>query len=693
MKRMFGAVLCVLIVFVSCRDRTRNPQKPQKDVEKSSSAYIESMILQDGNKTLGFSIAEGDEATAILTLPCDHGVNLTALTPKIGLSKGATVSPASGVAQDFSGGKVVKYTVVAENGKTKVYIVKVRVLPERRDLTDIKIMICGTPVANGRVTVSPDVSIITKKDVKISFTGEFAPTDFSMSVPKISLKKKGDKAEVQFSTEATYAWKAWKSEKIEVVRGGSAEGLSSEKKILTFKVGDASGVIDETTSPKTIKCLVPDSTRLKAIAPSITCSHGCVVLPESGKLKDFTNSATTPVVYTVGAEDGTKETYNVTVRHFFHTTKFGSFKVGSVQGVIDNEKHTIDVVLPATTPLNAIAPIFEVQDGATVMPASGVAMDFSASHATPFRYEVTAEDGTTKVVYQVRVHHPSHEASIKKIKVGNDEATVSAGNNIRLEVEKSFNLSSLTPVVTVSRGATYSPTGSVNFSASHATPVEYTVTAEDGVTQVKFNVTIVHKKSTEARMKSFKWGTVSAIIAKRPSANNHYRVVMYVGHDTATLNGVIPTIEFSQDATIAPLPSVPQNFSARQVVIYTVTAEDGTTQTQYDVQIMKMPDKSHVKVHGVPANEVKIGNKNVMKVTLPADKTKVKVENLLVYHNDPSSPIEVSKLYLKKWKSQNETERVNEVDLKPTGQTWFKIGLDMGGDFMPDAEMDICVER
>ena len=39
--------------------------------------------------------------------------DLKALVPVIAVSEKATVTPASGVAQDFSGGKSVVYTVVA----------------------------------------------------------------------------------------------------------------------------------------------------------------------------------------------------------------------------------------------------------------------------------------------------------------------------------------------------------------------------------------------------------------------------------------------------------------------------------------------------------------------------------------------------------------------------------------------------
>ena len=47
------------------------------------------------------------------------GTNVSNLTPVIRVSDKATVSPASGVTQDFSNEKAVTYTVTAEDGKTK----------------------------------------------------------------------------------------------------------------------------------------------------------------------------------------------------------------------------------------------------------------------------------------------------------------------------------------------------------------------------------------------------------------------------------------------------------------------------------------------------------------------------------------------------------------------------------------------
>lgn len=67
-------------------------------------------VIDDAKSAITFKV--NDEATE---------EDLKALVPVIAASEKATVTPASGVAQDFSGGKSVVYTVVAEDGTSRKY--------------------------------------------------------------------------------------------------------------------------------------------------------------------------------------------------------------------------------------------------------------------------------------------------------------------------------------------------------------------------------------------------------------------------------------------------------------------------------------------------------------------------------------------------------------------------------------------
>lgn len=82
------------------------------DNEKS----IRSFVIDDVEGVI-------DEFSKTVTVQMPQGTDVTELVPTIEVSEGATVSPASGEAQDFT--NPVSYTVTAQNGTTAVYTVTV----------------------------------------------------------------------------------------------------------------------------------------------------------------------------------------------------------------------------------------------------------------------------------------------------------------------------------------------------------------------------------------------------------------------------------------------------------------------------------------------------------------------------------------------------------------------------------------
>lgn len=107
-------LLCLLLLWaVSCKDKT---PEPVKSAEKT----ITTFAFNGLSPTVSAAI---DGAAITATVPV--GTNLSALVPTITLSAAATVSPASGVAQNFS--SPVTYTVTAEDGTTSTYTVTVSI--------------------------------------------------------------------------------------------------------------------------------------------------------------------------------------------------------------------------------------------------------------------------------------------------------------------------------------------------------------------------------------------------------------------------------------------------------------------------------------------------------------------------------------------------------------------------------------
>lgn len=160
----------------------------------------------------------------------------------------------------------------------------------------------------------------------------------------------------------------------------------------------AGGVISGTT----IAVDVANGTDVTALAPTIVISAEATVDPASGVAQDFSS----PVTYTVTAEDGTAQAYIVTVTVAqSDATEMLSFAfeglTPTAQGDISGTD--VSVIVPEDTDLTALVPTIMVSGGATVSPESGIAQDFSSD----VEYVVTAQDGTTTATYTVNVVVPS----------------------------------------------------------------------------------------------------------------------------------------------------------------------------------------------------------------------------------------------------------------------------------------------
>jgi len=100
-KLFIYSLLVVVVTIVSCKGKE---PEPSKECE-----------------ILSFSAIGKDWTISGLNISTifPKGTNVNNLTPVISISPKASIEPASGVAQNFSDGKEVKYTVTAEDGKTK----------------------------------------------------------------------------------------------------------------------------------------------------------------------------------------------------------------------------------------------------------------------------------------------------------------------------------------------------------------------------------------------------------------------------------------------------------------------------------------------------------------------------------------------------------------------------------------------
>ncbi|WP_315100005.1 glycoside hydrolase xylanase [Capnocytophaga sputigena] len=191
MKKIYA--LCVLFLALACK----------KDNDETPLLSSEKNILSFTFTVEGTTYSSTISNTSI-TAQLPEDTNLTSLTPTITFSKGATVTPNSGVAQDFS--KEVSYTVTAEDKSTKIY--KVLVTTEKTPQPNEPIEIGHVPnepieighVPNEYTTnkaggeiVYFDVNTlpVKKEQIKVELVKRRSPFDvYTLKVQKIDKKER-----------------------------------------------------------------------------------------------------------------------------------------------------------------------------------------------------------------------------------------------------------------------------------------------------------------------------------------------------------------------------------------------------------------------------------------------------------------------------------------------------------------------
>ncbi|MEM9261738.1 MAG: DUF5018 domain-containing protein, partial [Bacteroidota bacterium] len=159
-------------------------------------------------------------------------------------------------------------------------------------------------------------------------------------------------------------------------------------------------------------------------------------------------------------------------------------------------------------------------------------------------------------------------------------ATVDAGNHtVAIEVANGTDVADLTPAITISAGATISPAS--NVAGDFSAPVTYTVTAEDGTTQQDWTVTVTEAPSDATDIETF---TLNEATGPATINTTAHTVAIEVTNGTDVMD-LSPTIMVSEGATISPISGASQDFSTP--FTYTVTAEDGTTQQDWEVTVIE----------------------------------------------------------------------------------------------------------
>jgi hypothetical protein len=278
--------------------------------------------------------------------------------------------------------------------------------------------------------------------------------------------------------------------------------VSPSKDILTFGFvsPNVSGVINGTT----INVTVPNGTNVKNLVAKFTSSPKSEV-KVAGVLQVSsltTNDFTSPVVYTVIAEDGTSKSYSIVVT--ISKSNLSSDKellsFGIFDPLISGTIKDSNVVINALkgTNLTSLKIIFDVSPGATLT-MSGTTLVSQVSRrdfSNPVTVTVVAADGSKKN-YVITVKVPKSSDKIftffKMINPYAEGKIDTVAKTITISMPYGTGSNALTPVFGVSTKATVmignttqtSGVGVLDFT----NPIVYTVIAEDG-SSVNYTVTV-----------------------------------------------------------------------------------------------------------------------------------------------------------------------------------------------------------
>ena len=431
------------------------------------------------------TVNEGAKTIA-LTVP--YGTNVTALVPSI-THTGASVSPNTGVAHDFT--SPVIYTVTAADNSTQTYTVTVTVAPSTAkaitafDFNGLTPAVTGT-VNEGTKTIALTVPYGT--DVT-ALVPTIAHTGASVS-PNTGVAQ-------NFTSPVTYTVTAADSSTQQYTVTVTV-APSTAKAITAFDFNGLTPAVTGTVNEgaKTIALTVPYGTDVTALVPNITHT-GASVSPNTGVAQNFTS----PVTYTVTAADNSTQEYMVTVTVAPSTAKaITAFTLNgltpAVTGTVNEGAKTIALTVPYGTDVTALVPSI-THTGASVSPNTGVVQNFTS----PVTYTVTAADSSTQqysVTVKVGVSSNSDLSALSissgtlspAFANGTKSYTASVGHGVSsITVTPTVADSNATVTVNGTTIASGNASGVINLNVG-ANIITVVVTAQDGATTSTYTVTV-----------------------------------------------------------------------------------------------------------------------------------------------------------------------------------------------------------
>lgn len=194
-------------------------------------------------------------------------------------------------------------------------------------------------------------------------------------------------------------------EMIEIVNDMSDDSVAD---FATFAIGDNIGIVD--TDNATVAISVPYGTDVSSVAATFTFVNNKSTAKVGSTEQESgvtTNDFSSPVTYIITAEDGaTTKNYVVTVTELPNIeAKITAYSLASVDGVINEENHTIAVEVPKETDVTSLAATFTLSAQAIAKVGDDAQTSGTTTNdfTNPVVYTIIAGDEETTQNYTVTV--------------------------------------------------------------------------------------------------------------------------------------------------------------------------------------------------------------------------------------------------------------------------------------------------
>ena len=465
-----------------------------------------------------------ESGTVSISVP--WGTSVTSLNPTIAVSAEASISPTSGIPQDFT--SPVTYTVTAEDGSTQNYSVTVNVA----DITD-------------DVAVAEAVkNLQALGDAAISYQ----ESDNKNSVTK-NINLATTSGFVNYGT--TIAWSSNNSyidNNGTVTRPDFAHGSENDQ-MVTLTATISKGAESDNSTSFTLRVIEAEPTDQEAV---------------DAVWNDF-NVLTDKITY---ASEDSKDsvTKGLSLKKFTSNEMYGT--------TITWETSNVDVISVSESTGSVTRPAYSSGDAEVSL------------RVTVTKNSATSGPHIVETVRVIKALNTANEMT--SFSIDDSESIVFVNDEITVTMPNNYDISALIPSFTLSDnaivkiGGVEQTSGSTVVNFTDGVAKEYVVTSESGATKT-YRVTVNVAKNTAKNIISFSFGATNnaALNADVTGTLGNGTVSISVpwGTSVTSLN---PTIEVSDEASISPTSGIPRDFTSP--FTYTVIAEDGSTQN-YSVTV------------------------------------------------------------------------------------------------------------